>query len=158
MGKKYFCEHCEKSMADNYETRRNHLNSANHKLLVKLHYNQYRDYKTLIQEESSKNLCLRSLRNQCPFGDQCFNTHFTKEQLQNIEFEGQRSEQEAMEKAQEKIMNADLSGWFQSINTVPKCFQNSLAKMYQNSETNLPPSLQDTTIEDVKNMEFNEWG
>jgi U1 snRNP-specific protein C len=42
MGKKYFCEYCEKSMADNYESRKKHLNSVNHKLLVKLHYNQYR--------------------------------------------------------------------------------------------------------------------
>ncbi|KAI5704642.1 hypothetical protein M8J75_007517 [Diaphorina citri] len=159
MGKKYFCEYCEKSMADNYESRKKHLNSVNHKLLVKLHYNQYRDFKTLVQEESMKNFCMRSLKGQCPFGEKCYNTHFTQDQLKQIEFQGYQLEQESLEKRRQKILNADLSNWYKSIGAVPKCFQNPLAQVFMNSEqTNLPPSLRETTLQDVENMEFTEWG
>lgn len=39
---KYFCEYCEKTFTDTPEARRKHLDSKQHKLLVKLHYDSFK--------------------------------------------------------------------------------------------------------------------
>jgi U11/U12 small nuclear ribonucleoprotein SNRNP20 len=42
MGKRYYCEFCDKSFADNRTNRKNHLNGLNHQRLKKQHYDAFR--------------------------------------------------------------------------------------------------------------------
>ena len=41
MGKKYFCDYCDKSFADNPVNRRNHLNGVVHKQMKDMHYRSF---------------------------------------------------------------------------------------------------------------------
>lgn len=42
MGRRYYCEYCDKTFIDELEARRKHLQSANHIKLRNMHYEQCR--------------------------------------------------------------------------------------------------------------------
>lgn len=42
MGRRYYCDYCDKTFIDDLEARRKHLTSSHHIKLRKLHYEQHR--------------------------------------------------------------------------------------------------------------------
>jgi len=42
MGKRYYCDYCCKTFKDTLEIKRNHIKGAQHKLIVKEHYQKYK--------------------------------------------------------------------------------------------------------------------
>lgn len=42
MGKRYYCDYCDKTFADNSQNRKKHLNGVVHDRLRKLHYSLFR--------------------------------------------------------------------------------------------------------------------
>ena len=42
MGKKYYCEYCDKSFADNPVNRRNHMRGTKHRQSRRMHYDSLR--------------------------------------------------------------------------------------------------------------------
>lgn len=42
MGKRYYCEFCDKSFADNPTNKRNHLKGVFHQRMKKLHYDAFK--------------------------------------------------------------------------------------------------------------------
>eukprot|EP00128_Syssomonas_multiformis_P005674 Colp12_sorted_trinity150504_noHs@26176 len=86
MGKRYFCDYCNKSFMDNPLARKRHLESANHQLQVKLHYDSFKDPSQLLAEELKKQPCKRfQTTGTCDFGGRCKYGHvpkyMTQEQL-----------------------------------------------------------------------------
>ena len=41
MGKKYYCDYCDKAFADNPVNRKNHLNGVMHKQMRDMHYQSF---------------------------------------------------------------------------------------------------------------------
>ena len=41
MGKKYYCDYCNKAFADNPVNRKNHLNGVMHKQMRDMHYQSF---------------------------------------------------------------------------------------------------------------------
>nr|XP_034956919.1 zinc finger matrin-type protein 5-like [Zootoca vivipara] len=57
MGKRYFCDYCNRSFQDNLHNRKKHLNGVQHLRAKKVWYDLFRDSATILQEEQSKKPC-----------------------------------------------------------------------------------------------------
>ncbi|XP_054765609.2 zinc finger matrin-type protein 5-like [Lytechinus pictus] len=80
MGKRYYCDYCDKSFADNSENRKKHLNGVVHDRLRKLHYSQFREPEEILSEERAKIPCVKIKQSGfCPFEGNCRYSHLTPE-------------------------------------------------------------------------------
>ena len=57
MGKRYYCEYCDKSFADNPTGRKTHLTGVYHLRNKKAHYDSMRDSKEILADDASKRQC-----------------------------------------------------------------------------------------------------
>lgn len=83
MGRKYWCEFCDRSFPDLLATRKKHMHSQQHKILRKLHYDSFKDRHTLLQEAAAegKTPCRRfNTTGDCPFGERCRYSHIALQQ------------------------------------------------------------------------------
>ncbi|XP_048525417.1 uncharacterized protein LOC109541484 isoform X2 [Dendroctonus ponderosae] len=82
MGRRYYCEYCDKTFIDELEARRKHLQSAHHIKLRNMHYEHCRDPATILKEELLKTPCRKYFQNgTCMFEGSCKYTHYSPEQL-----------------------------------------------------------------------------
>ena len=79
--KRYFCDFCDKSFADNQTNRRNHLNGVQHKLAKKEHYGSFKDPQILLEEDANKKPCRKFFQEKdCKFGKSCKFSHMGNEE------------------------------------------------------------------------------
>ena len=92
MGRKYWCEFCQRSFSDILSTRKKHVQSQQHQKLRKLHYDSFKDPVTLLREESQKTPCKRFFTTgQCQFGNDCRYSHRDMETLRTTAEPARRS-------------------------------------------------------------------
>lgn len=103
MGRRYYCDYCDKTFIDDLDARKKHLFSSHHIKLRKLHYEMHRgnffklfylineitklflDLKAILQEESVKTPCRRFFQNgDCQFAGNCKYTHYSQTCLWEI--------------------------------------------------------------------------
>ncbi|XP_056384671.1 zinc finger matrin-type protein 5 isoform X2 [Hyla sarda] len=85
MGRRYFCDYCDRSFQDNLHNRKKHLNGVQHQRSKKVWYDLFRDASEILAEEGSKKLCRRFLqRGQCDFGNSCRFSHMTAEDVEAL--------------------------------------------------------------------------
>uniref|UniRef100_T1J6K3 Zinc finger matrin-type protein 5 n=1 Tax=Strigamia maritima TaxID=126957 RepID=T1J6K3_STRMM len=85
MGKRYYCDYCERSFADHAEGRKKHLNGVQHQRLRKQHYDRFRDAANILAEELPKKPCKRfGQTGQCDFGTACRFSHLTYDDIQRL--------------------------------------------------------------------------
>uniref|UniRef100_A0A8C6YM97 Zinc finger matrin-type protein 5 n=1 Tax=Nothoprocta perdicaria TaxID=30464 RepID=A0A8C6YM97_NOTPE len=61
MGKRYFCDYCDRSFQDNLHNRKKHLNGVQHLRAKRAWYDLFRDAAAILQEEQSKKPCRKFL-------------------------------------------------------------------------------------------------
>ncbi|XP_069678600.1 zinc finger matrin-type protein 5 [Periplaneta americana] len=171
MGKRYYCDYCDRSFIDDIEARKKHLNGSMHMRLKKEHYNAFRDPKTVLAEESAKETCKRFLRSgECVFGSNCRFTHFTHQDLENLKYQIEEAEGiQKLKTMEERVPAGDgpsiLASWLQ------KRTQEQLSAQLQSESQqlwelpaslqgwpDLPPSLQPLNPDTFTNSDFEEWG
>ncbi|XP_042309189.1 zinc finger matrin-type protein 5 isoform X2 [Sceloporus undulatus] len=102
MGKRYFCDYCDRSFQDNLHNRKKHLNGVQHLRAKKVWYDLFRDAAAILQEEQSKKPCRKFLQTgQCDFGSNCRFSHMTEVDLENLNAQVQ-DERRSREHQQEK--------------------------------------------------------
>ncbi|XP_065273939.1 zinc finger matrin-type protein 5 isoform X2 [Emys orbicularis] len=85
MGKRYFCDYCDRSFQDNLHNRKKHLNGVQHLRAKKAWYDLFRDAAAVLLEEQSKKPCRKFLQTgQCDFGFNCRFSHMTEEDLEKL--------------------------------------------------------------------------
>ncbi|XP_040432759.1 zinc finger matrin-type protein 5 isoform X3 [Anser cygnoides] len=62
MGKRYFCDYCDRSFQDNLHNRKKHLNGVQHLRAKRAWYDLFRDAAAILQEEQSKKPCRKFLQ------------------------------------------------------------------------------------------------
>uniref|UniRef100_A0A0L8I8X0 Zinc finger matrin-type protein 5 n=1 Tax=Octopus bimaculoides TaxID=37653 RepID=A0A0L8I8X0_OCTBM len=62
MGKRYYCDFCDKSFADLPNNRKKHINGSLHQRMRKQHYDAFRDAESILAEEAHKIPCKQLLR------------------------------------------------------------------------------------------------
>ncbi|XP_026154223.1 zinc finger matrin-type protein 5 [Mastacembelus armatus] len=86
MGKRYYCDYCDRSFQDNMHNRKKHLNGVQHHRAKKAWFDQFRDSAAILHEEQSKKPCRKFLQKGiCDFGPKCRFSHMSEEELFNLE-------------------------------------------------------------------------
>ncbi|XP_013145510.1 PREDICTED: zinc finger matrin-type protein 5 [Papilio polytes] len=169
MGKRYYCDYCDKTMVATPTIIRTHLKGTVHQKLVSEHYQQYKDAATILKEESYKKPCLRFLKGECNFGGICRFSHYTQEQIEALREYVVYNEQIKVEPQQPSF--SDLYQRLQSEKTTKSTSETTI---YDNNGVThtfpwiynesfniykeLPPSLRRFRAEDFTDVSFTEWG
>ncbi|XP_029423202.1 zinc finger matrin-type protein 5 isoform X2 [Nannospalax galili] len=61
MGKRYFCDYCDRSFQDNLHNRKKHLNGLQHLKAKKVWYDMFRDAAAILLDEQNKRPCRKFL-------------------------------------------------------------------------------------------------
>ncbi|XP_045781011.1 zinc finger matrin-type protein 5 [Maniola jurtina] len=171
MGKRYYCDYCDKTMVSASSVIRTHFKGSFHQKMVNEHYQQFKDPETILKEEGNKKPCHRFLRGECNFGAICKYSHYTPDQIASMReyvtaknnltdsaqpsFEDlyQRLQSEKSSKTNSDQQNTvifDISG---VTHVLPWTYNPLL-----DSCGDLPPSIRRLKSEDFVNACFMEWG
>ncbi|XP_066592092.1 zinc finger matrin-type protein 5 [Prorops nasuta] len=165
MGKRYYCDYCDRSFKDDPEARRKHLISLQHIQNRTNHYNYFKDAETILQEETLKTPCKRFMTiGDCAFGNGCRFSHYTPPMIWELQRlvawskqastsampkEGWPDPDEVAKEFFQDIIDSDMAEEIEYPNwTFPAELRNF---------PNLPPSLWPITLESVTDSNFGKW-
>ncbi|KAH9490995.1 Zinc finger matrin-type protein 5 [Bulinus truncatus] len=180
MGKRYYCDYCDKSFADNPTSRKVHLTGNIHLLNKKAHYDLFRDEKEILEDDKKKKPCRAYLSTgNCKFGDKCLYSHLTNDdRLHLSEIVRQKDEV-----AKARLFTTESKG--ENVQVLLKCWVDQRNKRmkqdcpesdgsaetvhaikvpdYKLADcltvfTNLPPSLLPPSKEAILNSRYVSWG
>ncbi|XP_071378501.1 zinc finger matrin-type protein 5 [Centroberyx affinis] len=85
MGKRYYCDYCDRSFQDNMHNRKKHLNGVQHHRAKKAWFDHFRDSAAILYDEQAKKPCRKFLQKGiCGFGPNCRFSHMSEEDLMNL--------------------------------------------------------------------------
>ncbi|XP_022108830.1 zinc finger matrin-type protein 5-like [Acanthaster planci] len=103
MGRRYYCDYCDKSFADNAQNRKKHVQGVQHQSRMKIHYLAYKEPEDILAEESAKRPCQRFHQSgECMFGHNCRFSHLTPQRRQELLAEIEKRKQQDFEKTRQK--------------------------------------------------------
>ncbi|TGZ66485.1 hypothetical protein CRM22_005293 [Opisthorchis felineus] len=86
MGKRFYCDYCDKSFPDNATNRRAHLNGVQHQQARRLHFDCYLAPPEKLILERAKKPCIGFVRTgECSYGVLCKYSHMTPEMFHQLE-------------------------------------------------------------------------
>uniref|UniRef100_A0A8P4K7S9 Zinc finger matrin-type protein 5 n=1 Tax=Dicentrarchus labrax TaxID=13489 RepID=A0A8P4K7S9_DICLA len=85
MGRRYYCDYCDRSFQDNMHNRKKHLNGVQHHRAKKAWFDHFRDSSAILHDEQTKKPCRKFLQKGiCDFGPNCRFSHMSEEDLFNL--------------------------------------------------------------------------
>ncbi|XP_012260633.2 zinc finger matrin-type protein 5-like [Athalia rosae] len=167
MGKRYYCDYCDRSFKDDPEARKKHLTSLQHARNRMEHYDQFKDAATILQEESTKLPCKRFMtQGDCAFGNGCRFSHYSPYMLwelkRHVWTTSQNSEtatitpprsSDVIREFFENVTDENSTQHGQSIISAGWNYPIELQNY-----PNLPPSLWPITPKSVGTSDFGKWG
>ncbi|XP_060519204.1 zinc finger matrin-type protein 5 [Cylas formicarius] len=163
MGRRYYCDYCDKTFIDVLEARKKHLQSAHHIKMRNLYYEENRDPATILREELLKTPCRKFAQyGTCQFEGNCKYTHYSPEQL--CELRQQVEYMELMKRKKEEALPdiPSLDSWVEKYDKIsekddvvhtPWSYPDALE-----FRQDLPPSLVKFKAEHFHDENFEEWG
>ncbi|XP_078599030.1 zinc finger matrin-type protein 5-like [Branchiostoma floridae x Branchiostoma japonicum] len=98
MGKRYYCDFCDRSFPDNLPGRKKHLQGVQHQRIRKLHYDQFRDAAAILSDEAVKKPCKKFQRTgDCDYGDNCRFSHMTPDKLRALQDQAEADKRPKLE-------------------------------------------------------------
>ncbi|XP_035225912.1 zinc finger matrin-type protein 5-like isoform X2 [Stegodyphus dumicola] len=168
MGKRYYCDYCERSFADGAENRKKHLASVHHQKLRKAHYDMFKDAAVILEENRQKKPCRKFHQTgHCEFGSGCKYSHLTPLDVQNLE-EQVRQEKLGITLPKPRV-EPDIDSWLQAKvskmkeppSATPADVQHPILPSVLSSIPNLPPSLIPSKPSEISNVNKEttaQWG
>ncbi|XP_076337472.1 zinc finger matrin-type protein 5 isoform X1 [Tachypleus tridentatus] len=170
MGKRYYCDYCDRSFPDSADNRKKHIQGVQHQRLCKLHYDAYKEPEEILKDEMEKKPCHQFQKmGYCNFGPGCKYSHITEEEMQQLREEVQQQSLQKQGAAKyEDEKEPDLDSWLvkRTVNKEIKSpnqpsiidieawsLSPELASVLNLPSSLLPPNPQDFLI-DVQ----SEWG
>ncbi|GLH11926.1 Zinc finger matrin-type protein 5 [Gryllus bimaculatus] len=169
MGKRYYCDYCDRHFVDDLEARKKHLAGVMHMRMRKDYYNQFKDAETLYKEETAKLTCKRFQRfGECVFGSNCRFSHYSREDLELLKRQVEDQQRWASFKNPVFKEEPTLASWLEKRNQsilLSKASSSSSSSVTAwgtpagfVGRLDLPPSLQPLKIEDFSHSDFDTWG
>ncbi|NP_001291163.1 zinc finger matrin-type protein 5 [Esox lucius] len=85
MGKRYYCDYCDRSFQDNMHNRKKHLYGVQHHRSKKAWFDHFRDTAATLYDEQTKKPCRKFLQTgQCVFGNNCRFSHMSETDMENL--------------------------------------------------------------------------
>ncbi|XP_012696075.1 zinc finger matrin-type protein 5 [Clupea harengus] len=86
MGKRYYCDYCDRSFQDNMHNRKKHLYGVQHHRAKKAWFDNFRDAVAILADEQLKKPCRKFLQTgQCVFGANCRFSHMTEREMEHLQ-------------------------------------------------------------------------
>ncbi|XP_077449566.1 zinc finger matrin-type protein 5 isoform X3 [Stigmatopora argus] len=86
MGKRYYCDYCERSFQDNMHNRKKHVYGVQHQRAKKAWFDHFRGYEDILKAEQAKRPCRKFLqRGICDFGTSCRFSHMSEADLFHLQ-------------------------------------------------------------------------
>ncbi|XP_075424986.1 zinc finger matrin-type protein 5 [Ascaphus truei] len=135
MGRRYFCDYCDRSFQDNLHNRKKHLNGVQHQRSKKVWYDLFRGSSEVLEEEQSKKTCRRFIQSgQCDFGPGCRFSHMSLQDMEALKAHVEE-ENRAREKQSRRMPPCRIESWLEQ--RAKKRSVNS-----ESAPTSEPPILQ----------------
>uniref|UniRef100_A0A3Q4GN38 Zinc finger matrin-type protein 5 n=1 Tax=Neolamprologus brichardi TaxID=32507 RepID=A0A3Q4GN38_NEOBR len=71
MGKRYYCDYCDRSFQDNMHNRKKHLNGVQHHRAKKAWFDNFRDSAAILHDEQEKKPCRKFLQKGLTWSVNC---------------------------------------------------------------------------------------
>ncbi|XP_052087942.1 zinc finger matrin-type protein 5-like, partial [Mytilus californianus] len=147
--RRYYCDFCDKSFADNPVARKNHMNGTTHQRNRKQHYDSFRDPEILLFEEINKKPCKHFLQSgTCTFFDSCRFSHLREDEKEQLRT--QATEMKTKKYKRQDIKKDENDEDLKTFFTEEHCLLQTVA--------NLPPSLVPPPPDSFLDLELKEWG
>ncbi|KAI4480373.1 PREDICTED: zinc finger matrin-type protein 5 [Polistes canadensis] len=165
MGKRYYCDYCERSFKDDPESRKKHLSSFQHAKNRADHYSFYKDPETILQEEQGKIPCKRYMSSgDCAFGRSCKFSHYAPPliwELQRIVAAKQMATCQFIPEGGWPDPDDIVKEFFVDI-TNPETTKEITYPIWEvppelHNYPNLPPSLWPLKPESITDSNFGQW-
>ncbi|XP_038152767.1 zinc finger matrin-type protein 5 [Cyprinodon tularosa] len=112
MGKRYYCDYCDRSFQDNMHNRKKHLNGVQHHRAKKAWFDQFRDSAAILHDEQIKKPCRKFLQKGiCDFGPNCRFSHMSEEHLYNLKRRMEQERQHKEDSEDRKIAVRSIEEW-----------------------------------------------
>ncbi|XP_073716508.1 zinc finger matrin-type protein 5 [Misgurnus anguillicaudatus] len=174
MGKRYYCDYCDRSFQDNMHNRKKHLNGVQHHRAKKAWFDNFRDAATILNEERAKEPCRKFLQTgECVFGTNCRFSHMSERHMKMLEqkIDADRRQKE-FPNEDESSSKRNVDEWLSrrqkkqaaltsgSVSKIEEeeCVENVEIPPYLLSIPDLPPSLRPPPTGGWKVTLQNEWG
>lgn len=166
MGKRYYCDYCDRAFTDGAENRKKHLESVHHQKLRKAHYDSFRDAATILKDETAKKPCRKFQQTgNCEYGSGCKYSHLTQSDIQKLQeqVELEKGGQTKLPKIVE-VSDADLSSLLDKVKkkkeNAPPLSVSSVPVLppVLSSIPQVPPSLIPPKTSESHKQDVAEWG
>lgn len=175
MGKRYYCDYCDRSFQDNMHNRKKHLNGVQHHRAKKAWFDHFRDASAILQDEQAKKPCRKFLQKGiCDFGPNCRFSHMSEEDMYNLQKQvederqlredsedrtkPERNMEEWLSKREKKQIAASATGDQKTMEDIEEDQTESEMLQQLLSIPDLPPSLLPPPPGGWKVKVHTEWG
>ncbi|XP_068430222.1 zinc finger matrin-type protein 5 [Clinocottus analis] len=112
MGRRYYCDYCDRSFQDNMHNRKKHLNGVQHHRAKKAWYDYFRDSSAILCDEQTKKPCRKFLQKGiCDFGPNCRFSHMSEEDMFNLKKQADDERQQREDFADRKMPGRSIEEW-----------------------------------------------
>uniref|UniRef100_A0AAG5DGG4 C3H1-type domain-containing protein n=1 Tax=Anopheles atroparvus TaxID=41427 RepID=A0AAG5DGG4_ANOAO len=153
MGRKYFCDYCEKRIQNDSSIIRKHNEGLPHIRAKAEHFEQFKDLEQILAESKQKPPC-RSLKDnsECMFGIICRFRHYTTEQI--WEMQQRVNDFKLIQQKKSNRLHRNL----RNINSRTEQFLLKRCARQRYDTEKLPPSLQAIDETELQKFEPPTWG
>uniref|UniRef100_A0A1A8QCM1 Zinc finger matrin-type protein 5 n=1 Tax=Nothobranchius pienaari TaxID=704102 RepID=A0A1A8QCM1_9TELE len=114
MGKRYYCDYCDRSFQDNMHNRKKHLNGVQHHRAKKAWFDQFRDFTAILLDEQTKKPCRQFLqRGVCDFGANCKFSHMSEEEQHRLRRRLEEERQHQKDAEDGPVFGRHINEWLQ---------------------------------------------
>ncbi|XP_004074829.1 zinc finger matrin-type protein 5 [Oryzias latipes] len=112
MGKRYYCDYCDRSFQDNMHNRKKHLNGVQHHRAKKAWFDQFRDSAAILYDEQVKKTCRKFLlKGFCDFGANCRFSHMSEEEQLMLKRQLEDEKQNKEDAADRMMAGRSVQEW-----------------------------------------------